>query len=245
MPAGRPTVAEIDLTALSANYRALARLATGAELMAIVKADAYGHGAVEVARALASERCVTSAWRPSRKRASCAAASVRERIYVMGGFFPDQAGEIVALDVDPVCIRCRLRSRRSIARRASRSRHFKVHLKIDSGASRLGIRPEELDAAIAELKRARSLEVEGVCTLLANAGDPLSPANERSASSLRLRPRAASRRRLRGARGPCRQLRRDCATPRFALQHDPAGTRALRTASGGSRARRRRTASRR
>jgi alanine racemase len=53
--------------------------------------------------------------------------------------------------------------------------NFLIHLKIDSGATRLGILPGELDQAIAELVRAPSLTVEGVCTLLVNAGDPQSP----------------------------------------------------------------------
>jgi alanine racemase len=53
----RPTVAEIDLGALIANYHALRALARDTEFMAVVKADAYGHGAVEVSHALAGEGC--------------------------------------------------------------------------------------------------------------------------------------------------------------------------------------------
>ena len=53
----RPTVAEIDLGALRANFRALRALASHGELMVVVKADAYGHGAVTVARALIDEGC--------------------------------------------------------------------------------------------------------------------------------------------------------------------------------------------
>ena len=54
---GRPTFAEIDLGALRANYRALSAYTNGASIMAVVKADAYGHGAVEVARTLCKEGC--------------------------------------------------------------------------------------------------------------------------------------------------------------------------------------------
>jgi len=54
---GRPTIAEIDLGALRANYRALSAYTNGAAIMAVVKADAYGHGAVEVARTLRIEGC--------------------------------------------------------------------------------------------------------------------------------------------------------------------------------------------
>jgi alanine racemase len=55
---------------------------------------------------------------------------------------------------------------------------FAVHLKIDSGAGRLGVRPEELDKAMAELARSPHLRLEGVSTLLANAGDPKSPVTD-------------------------------------------------------------------
>jgi len=54
---GRPTVAEISLTALRGNYRALSAYTNGAKIMAVVKADAYGHGAVAVAQALRAEGC--------------------------------------------------------------------------------------------------------------------------------------------------------------------------------------------
>ncbi len=176
-PVGRPTVAEIDLAALSANYHAIGRLAGRAALMAIVKADAYGHGAIEVARALADERCGHFGVATVEEARELRRASIRERIYVMGGFFPDQAAEIVALDLTPFVFD--IASIAALDRAArEQSRNFKVHLKIDSGASRLGIRPEDLDAAISELKRAGAIELEGVCTLLANAGDPLSPVNE-------------------------------------------------------------------
>ena len=56
--------------------------------------------------------------------------------------------------------------------------NFPIHLKIDTGATRLGILPGELDQAIEELGRAPSLKVEGVCTLLVNAGDPQSPVTD-------------------------------------------------------------------
>ncbi len=192
-PPGRPTVAEIDLVALSANYQALARLAGNADMMAIVKADAYGHGAIETARALAAQRCGHFGVATVEEARELRQAAIGERIYVMGGFFPDQAAEIVALDLTPFVFD--IGSVAALDRAAhEQSRNFKVHLKIDSGASRLGIRPEELDAAIAELKRARSIDLEGVCTLLANAGDPTSPANEQQ-----LRVFAAALERLRAA----------------------------------------------
>jgi alanine racemase len=176
--AGRPTVAEIDLKALGANYDALKSLADGAELMVIVKADAYGHGAAQVARSLAARGCRHFGVATVEEGRELRAARVRERIYVMGGFFPDQAAEIVALDLTPfVFDRPSLAAIDRAARGQARA-NFKIHLEIDSGASRLGVRLEELEATIAELKGASALDLEGVCTLMANAGDPSSPAND-------------------------------------------------------------------
>ena len=172
---GSPTVAEIDLVALGANYRAIKSVGGGVELMAVVKADAYGHGAVEVTRALRAEGC-----RHFGVARVCEARELREvgiveRIYLLGGFLADEAEEIVALGLTPFVYDVGLIAPLERAAQAHDCANFQIHLKIDSGATRLGILPGDLDRAIAELDDAPSLRVEGVCTLLVNAGDPASP----------------------------------------------------------------------
>jgi alanine racemase len=170
----RPTVAEIDLSALLSNYRALKALCNGAEVMAVVKADAYGHGAIEVSKALARNACRHFAVATVAEARQLRAAGLDQRIYVMGGFFADQAEEIVALDVTPFVIDCA--TIEAIQKAASRLRRekFPIHLKLDTGASRLGVTRDELGRAIADLERSPALKLEAVCTLLANAGDPKS-----------------------------------------------------------------------
>ncbi len=172
---GPPTVAEIDLGALGANYRAIKSAGRGAELMAVVKADAYGHGAIEVTRALRGEGCGHFGVARVCEARELRAAGVRERIYLLGGFLAGEAEEIVGLDVTPFVYDVALIAPMQRAVEAQARANFLIHLKIDSGATRLGILPGELDQAIAELARAPSLTVEGVCTLLVNAGDPRSP----------------------------------------------------------------------
>ena len=172
---GPPTVAEIDLGALGANYRAIKSAGRGAELMAVVKADAYGHGAIEVTRALRGEGCGHFGVARVCEARELRAAGVRERIYLLGGFLAGEAEEIVGLDVTPFVYDVALIAPMQRAVEAQARANFLIHLKIDSGATRLGILPGELDQAIAELARAPSLTVEGVCTLLVNAGDPQSP----------------------------------------------------------------------
>jgi alanine racemase len=175
---GPPTVAEIDLAALGANYRAIKAAGRSAELMAVVKADAYGHGAVEVTRALRGEGCGHFGVARVCEARELRAAGVHERIYLLGGFLACEAEEIVALDVTPFVYDVALIAPMQRAVEAQARANFLIHLKIDSGATRLGILPGELDQAIAELSLAPSLMVEGVCTLLVNAGDPQSPVTD-------------------------------------------------------------------
>ena len=189
-----PTVAEIDLGALGANYRAIRAAGNGVELMAVVKADAYGHGAVEVARALRAEGCAHFGVARVSEARELRAAGVRERVYLLGGFLAAEADEIVALDLTPFVYDAALVAPLGRAAQAQARANFPVHLKIDSGATRLGILPGDLDQAIAELGRAMSLTVEGVCTLLVNAGDPQSPV-----TSMQLKVFDAAMARLRAA----------------------------------------------
>ena len=176
---GRPTVAEIDLCALRANYRAINAFGNGAKVMAVVKADAYGHGAVEVARTLRDEGCLHFAVATVEEAAELRTAGINDRIYLLGGFFPEQSKRIVQLNIiAPLFDLSVIAPLDRAAERLDR-RDFPVHLKIDTGATRLGILPGDLDTAVDALRQARSLKLEGVFTLLANAGDPASPVTER------------------------------------------------------------------
>src|SRR5260370_28561335 len=97
----RPTVAEIDLGALRANFHALRAVTAHRELMVVVKADAYGHGAVNVARTLIDEGCRHFGVATLDEARELREAGVRTRVYLQAGFFPAQAGAIVSLDFTP------------------------------------------------------------------------------------------------------------------------------------------------
>jgi len=175
---GRPTVAEIDLRALRANYRALNAFANGAKVMAVVKADAYGHGAVEVARTLRDEGCGHFAVATVEEAAELRAAGISERIYLLGGFFVEQSQQIVELNLVAPLFDLSVIAPLDRAAEGLGRPNFPVHLKLDTGATRLGILPGDLDAAVDALRQTRSLKLEGMFTLLANAGDPASPVTE-------------------------------------------------------------------
>jgi alanine racemase len=170
----RPTVIEIDLRALRSNYHALRKAAGNADMMVVVKADAYGHGAVAVAKALAAEGCGHFGVATIAEASELRDAGIRARIYLLGGFFAEQAREVVALDITPFIFDASIVAPLQAAAKELGRKDFPVHLKIDSGATRLGVLPSDLPRAIAELRAANSLKLEGACTLFANAGDPTS-----------------------------------------------------------------------
>jgi alanine racemase len=173
-----PTVAEIDLTALIDNYRALRALADGAEPMAVVKADAYGHGAIEVSRTLRDQGCRNFGVANLAEARQLRDAGLDERIYLLGGFLAEQADAIVALDVTPAVFDLSLIAPLDAAARLQGKTGFPVHFELDTGATRLGILPGEVGAALELITQSTALRLEGVATLLASAADPSSPVTD-------------------------------------------------------------------
>ncbi len=174
----RPTIAEIDLGALRSNYHALRAVAAHGELMVVVKADGYGHGAVTVARTLGAEGCRNFGVATIDEARELRRAGITARIFLQAGFFAAQAREIVALGLTPFVFDAALIAPLEAAASATHAR-FPIHVKIDTGASRLGVLPADLPALIDAMRAAPSLHLEGLCTLLANAGDPASPITDR------------------------------------------------------------------
>ncbi len=171
----RPTVAEIDLAALRSNFRALRAVAAHGELMVVVKADAYGHGAVTVARALIDEGCRHFGVATLDEARELRQAGVRARVYLQAGFFVEQAAEIIALDLTPFVFDAAMIAPLDRAAASAGRKDFPIHLKVDSGATRLGVMPANIPDVIEAVRHATAVRLEGVCTLLANAGDPQSP----------------------------------------------------------------------
>jgi alanine racemase len=176
---GRPTIAEIDRAALRANYRALSAYTNGAQIMAVVKADAYGHGAIEISRTLREEGCEHFGVATAEEARELRAAGLRSRLYLLGGFFAEQADTLVALDLVAPLFDLSLIDPLSRAVERAGRRDFPVHLKIDTGATRLGILPAELPRVIKLLQASPALRLEGAFTLLANAADPSSAVTDR------------------------------------------------------------------
>ena len=144
----RPAQALIDLAALRHNYQ-LARQCSGGKALAVVKADAYGHGAVPCAQALQADAdgfavaCIEEAL-------ELRAAGITQPILLLEGFF--EASELALIDQHQLwCVVHSLWQLDAIAQ-ARLSRPLQVWLKLDSGMHRVGLFPEQYQAAYQRLQ---------------------------------------------------------------------------------------------
>ncbi len=165
----RPTVAEIHLSALRHNVRTIRSLlppSTG--IFAVVKANAYGHGAVDAARTLREEGAVMFGVATVEEGAELRQAGIREPVVVLGGVDESQAGEAHELGLSAALFD--LGQIPHLSRTAERKgRPFPVHIKIDTGMGRLGILRRLTGEAIEAVGAAKGLRVEGVMTHLSSA----------------------------------------------------------------------------
>lgn len=167
----RPTIAEIDLDRLAFNYRSVRDfVGEGVEFMAVVKADAYGHGAPRCAELLQNEGVDWFAVATVEEGTELRGSGIVKPMLVLGGFWPGQEDSVLEFDLTPVVFRVeQARSFADAARR--RGSIARIHVKIDTGMGRIGFRADEADQAAAELAAIDGVEVEGIMTHFATADD--------------------------------------------------------------------------
>ena len=166
------TVATIHLGALRANFAAAQKRAEGRELIAVVKADAYGHGAVPVARALAAAGCRCLAVANVAEGAELRDAAMGESLLVLGGVSDaDEADAVVALELTPVVHHVdHVAWLASAARR--RNDVLGVQVEVDTGMRRMGVPSAEAVALLEAVSGEPTLVLEGVYTHLARGDEP-------------------------------------------------------------------------
>jgi alanine racemase len=163
----RPTEAVVDLSAVAHNFRLAVELA-GRPAMGIVKADAYGHGAVRVARALVEAGAPLLAVALVEEGLELREHGIHAPILVLGAAYGDRYDLLVEHRLTPVVFTPEHIARLAAAARAAGTR-VSAHLKIDTGMGRLGAPPAELPALVDALRRGPEVDLEGVCTHFANA----------------------------------------------------------------------------
>ena len=170
----RRTFASIDLSAIVRNFQTLSRT-TRARVLSVVKADAYGHGAVRVASALeatgADYFCVAIA----EEGVDLRRGGVRSPILLMNSCEARDAAVFRALALTPTLLSVDHAREFAEATRGF-SEPLAVHLKIDTGLTRLGILPEEIPSVADVLRTAPGLRVEAALSHFSHGDEPESAA---------------------------------------------------------------------
>jgi alanine racemase len=171
IPARRPTWAEIDLDNLATNFKQVKQLVSPAtRVMAVVKANAYGHGAVACARRLVREGADWFGVALPEEAIELRDAGIAQPVLCLGGYWPGQAAACVQHQLTPVVYR--LDMIEALDRAAANAGVVAdVHVKVDTGMGRLGIRYDELSEFISALDRFRNIRIDGIMTHLAAADD--------------------------------------------------------------------------
>jgi len=164
----RPTVAEIDLSAFAANVEAVRGLAGGASILAVVKADAYGHGAAPVSRALEAAGVEGFAVALVEEGIELREAGIGRPILVLGGLPVGSERDALAAELTPVVFDAG--QVEALARAADGAR-VEAHVKIDTGMSRLGVSPADLPAFLTSARRHANVILAGALTHLACPDD--------------------------------------------------------------------------
>jgi len=160
----------VDLSALRHNARILQERTGGAELMAVVKADAYGHGAIPITKTLREEGIRHFAVARPAEAVHLREAGIDDRILVLGAPFPDQLSVYTTHDLD-VTVSSRDAAEAAM-RHGERGRPIRVHVKVETGMGRIGLSVDEATELIPRLADASGVTLAGIWTHFATADEP-------------------------------------------------------------------------
>lgn len=174
---GRPVWAEISLSALRDNLKAIRDYVNPAsedrktprKVLSIVKGNAYGHGSPEVAKALEGFGSDWFGVASAGEGIELRKGGVRKPILVLGGFWPGEENNLIAHNLTPAIHRCEHLALFDRAAAAARKKNVSIHLKIDTGMNRLGIASTDIDCFANQLAKCKRLQLSGTFTHLASS----------------------------------------------------------------------------
>jgi len=166
---GRPTWVSVDLSALKWNLHQVRHLVgSQVRILAVVKANAYGHGAVACSRALLSAGADELGVATVEEAEELRRARIRHPIVVFGLIQPQEVEQVLKLRLQPTVVsESQLRVLSKIARK--KQRRISVHLKVDTGMGRIGIQPQVIAAFFKQMKKYPHLTLRGIFTHFAHA----------------------------------------------------------------------------
>lgn len=181
--ATRPTWAEVSLANLRHNFRIVQRhVGAGVTICAVVKADAYGHGALECSRALEAEGATWLGVTSLDEAIPLRDGGVRAEILLMTGFWRGEEEELVRLQLTPtVWEPSQIESLDKAAGKLGTK--TRVHLKVDTGMGRLGVGVDGVGAVCSVLKSSQNVICEGLSTHFASSEVLDAPSVEEQAAN--------------------------------------------------------------
>jgi len=166
----RATSAEINLEAFRHNLRTVKTLAGPAATMAVVKADAYGHGAIQCARAAIEEGVDYLGVGIIQEGIELRENGITSPILVLGGIFPNEVVNLIKHNLSTSLSTSTLAQ--AISHEAERAeKKVSIHIKVDTGMGRLGTQPEDFAGLLDNVLKHKNLMVEGIFTHLACADE--------------------------------------------------------------------------
>jgi alanine racemase len=170
---GRPTYAEIDLSALKHNYGLIrSSIPRETEILAVVKADAYGHGFMDISRELETFGVNAFGVAFLAEGIQLRKSGSDKPILLLGGIYPGQERKCIGFNLSTVIFT--LEQAQALNQAASSGKLFRraqVHLKIDTGMGRLGIPFADVPRLLIELKKLPNIALEGVISHFASADE--------------------------------------------------------------------------
>ena len=177
VPADARAVLRIDLNALRANWARLNREAGSAECAGILKADAYGLGLEQIARALTAQGCKTFFVATLEEGRRARAIQPGAVIYILDGLLPGAEVHYSGFDLRPVLSsEPEVRDWAAYCRRLGR--RLPAAVQLDTGMNRLGLQAHEIEAIVANSALLQTFDMTLVMSHLACADDPANPMNE-------------------------------------------------------------------
>lgn len=171
MESHHPATAWVDLDRIRDNFKALRTHAGARAVIPVLKANAYGHGALEVARALDSLGVTMFAVAYVDEGIALRHGGIETPILVLAGFAPEQLDSLLGFRLTPVVsTREQVMALAALPPDEGRA-PLGVHVKVDTGMARLGFRIPEIEPAIHRLEDAEGIRIEGLMTHLASADE--------------------------------------------------------------------------
>jgi alanine racemase len=170
---GRPTYAEIDLAALKHNYQLIrSSIPRKTEILAVVKADAYGHGFMDISRELESLGVDAFGVAFLAEGIQLRKSGCDKPILLLGGVYPGQERKCIGYNLSTTVFT--LEQAQALNQAAAGGKLFRraqLHLKIDTGMGRLGVPYSEVPGFLAELKKLHHITLEGLISHFASADE--------------------------------------------------------------------------